>query len=331
MTTTARKSRASKKNAAVSAKKIEQRQAELEALQASIAEQVQALRSSEQWEKFLAFASAFHHYSINNVMLIMIQCPGATHVAGYRKWQELGRQVRKGEKSIRILGGREVTTTRSENNDNEDNDAPEASEATAKTYARRVFFPCSVFDISQTELTDPEGEDNSTLAHHLKGQDELGIYSRTRNYLTAQGWQVTRRPLAGGVNGYTTTNTDKENNAKEIVIDSHLSPAQAAKTILHEAAHALLHANLGAHEYANHRGIYETEAESVAYIVAAALGLDTTAYSIGYIAGWSQADPELIKTTATNVLKTARTLLDNLTTTATEEEQTDSRQHALAA
>lgn len=323
MTTTARKTRATRKNTTANAKKNEQRQAELEALQASITEQVQALRSSEQWEKFLAFASAFHHYSVNNLMLIMIQCPGATRVAGYRKWQELGRQVRKGEKSIRILEGREVITTRTK----DDNDATEVSEQDVKTYARRVFFPCSVFDISQTDLIDPDAEDNSTLAHHLTGQDELGIFQRTRDYLVGQGWRVTRRPLSGGINGYTSTGSENENSAREIVIDSSLCSAQAAKTILHEAAHALLHTNLDAHEYANHRGIFETEAESVAYIVAAALGADTTAYSIGYIAGWSHADPELIKTTAANVLKAARTLLDNLTT----EDQADAEQHALAA
>ena len=85
-----------------------QRRAEMEALHESIAEQVELLRQSEAWARFLAFAQAFHSYSLNNLLLILAQRPAATQVAGYRTWQKLGRQVRKGERGIRILGGREV-------------------------------------------------------------------------------------------------------------------------------------------------------------------------------------------------------------------------------
>jgi hypothetical protein len=100
---------------------------------------------------------------------------------------------------------------------------------------------------------------------------------------------------------------------KRVVIDANLSPAQAAKTALHEAAHVLLHSTEEHAEYVEHRGIKETEAESVAYIVAGMLGLDTSDYSVGYVAGWSNCDAETIKATAANVLRTAHTLADALT------------------
>ena len=83
-------------------KSPEERRAEAEGLHATIAEQVEELRSSEAWTRFLTFAQAFHRYSINNLLLILAQKPEATHVAGYRTWQSIGRQVRKGERGIRI-------------------------------------------------------------------------------------------------------------------------------------------------------------------------------------------------------------------------------------
>ena len=92
-------------------KSPEERRAEAEGLHATIAEQVEELRSSEAWTRFLTFAQAFHRYSINNLLLILAQKPEATHVAGYRTWQKLGRQVRKGERGIRIFGGRDVRET----------------------------------------------------------------------------------------------------------------------------------------------------------------------------------------------------------------------------
>ena len=97
------------------------------------------------------------------------------------------------------------------------------------------------------------------------------------------------------------------------MIDADLSPAQTAKTALHEAAHVLLHADEEPGEYAAHRGIKETEAESVAYVLAGLLGLDTAAYSIGYVAGWADGDPDTIRGPAARVLSAVHTLTDALT------------------
>ena len=280
----------------------EQRRAEAETLQASIAEQVEELRDSEAWTRFLDFARAFHRYSINNLLLIMAQKPQATQVAGYRTWQKLGRQVTKGQRGIRIFGGRDILTTETNEQTGEE-----------KQHRTRRFFPVSVFDISQTEPTDPEADDPSTLAHRLTGDDPHGIYQAVTDHLTAQGWSVERETIPGAVNGYTTTD-----GTRRVVVEADLSPAQAAKTALHEAAHVILHAEEDPAEYVQHRGIKETEAESVAYIVAGILELDTSAYSIGYVAGWSDCKAQTIKDTAARVLRAAHTLTDAITEPANQ-------------
>ncbi|MDK9322193.1 ImmA/IrrE family metallo-endopeptidase [Propionibacterium freudenreichii] len=283
-------------------KSPEQRRAEVEALQQSIAEQVEQLRQSEQWTRFLAFAQTFHRYSLNNLLLILAQNPEATHVAGYRTWQSIGRQVRKGERGIRIFGGREVRRTV------EDEKTGEEKEERGVR-----FFPVSVFDKSQTDPIDPEADDPGEIAHQLTGDDPAGIAEAVTDWLTGQGWTVERETIPGETNGYTTTD-----GSRRVVIDADLSPAQAAKTALHEAAHVILHAEEDAAEYVAHRGVKETEAESVAYIVAGTLGLDTAAYSIGYVAGWSGCEAETIKATAANVLRAAHTLVDAITEEETQ-------------
>lgn len=247
--------------------------------------------------RFLDFSRSFHRYSINNLLLILAQNPQATHVGGYRTMQSAGRQVTKGQRGIRIFGGRDVVTVE------EDAHTGEETERRA-----RRFFPVSVFDISQTEPIDPEAEDPSTIAHRLTGDDPLGILEAVSDYLTDQGWTVEREAIPGETNGYTTTD-----GTRRVVVDAGLSPAQAAKTALHEAAHVLLHAEEDRAEYVQHRGVKETEAESVAYVVAGILGLDTSAYSIGYVAGWSDGDAETIKATAGRVLRAAHVLADAIT------------------
>lgn len=175
-------------------KSPEERRAEAEGLHATIAEQVEELRSSEAWTRFLTFAQAFHRYSINNLLLILAQKPEATHVAGYRTWQKLGRQVRKGERGIRIFGGRDVREVVEDEQTGEE-----------KEQRRTRFFPVSVFDMAQTDPIDPEADDPSTLAHRLRGDDPLGILAAVTDYLTGQGWTVEREAIPGETNGYTTT------------------------------------------------------------------------------------------------------------------------------
>ena len=266
-------------------------------LHETITAKVDALTDSEQWAAYLTAASAFHSYSFNNVLLIMAQLPYATQVAGFRKWQEQGRQVRKGEKAIRIFGYSSRTVT-------------EIDPATGEESKRKVpTYPVlSVFDISQTDPIEgyPQPE---PIARRLEGEDTAAILDRVRNIMTGQGWAVTRETIPGTTNGYTTLD-----GSRRIVVDSTLSAAQAAKTMIHEAAHALMHAADDVNPAELHRGRAEVEAESVAYVLAGLLGLDTSEYSIGYIAKWANGDTTAVAETAHTVLATVHTLAAALET-----------------
>jgi len=286
-------------------KSPEQRKAEAEALHARLVEQVEALASSDAWEKFLTFAQSFHTYSLNNVLLILSQRPDASRVAGFRQWQAKGRQVRKGQKGIKILGysTKEITV--------EDDNGDETERRTAR-------FPIlTVFDISQTDPSEG-AEQVDDMTAHIEGDDVARIAAKVTAWLVEQGWTVDVEPIDGAANGYTTTD-----GTRRVVIDAKLAPAQAAKTTVHEAAHVILHADEPIAENAEHRGVKETEAESVAYVVAGLAGLDTSAYSVGYVAGWSGGDPTVIRAAAENVMRAVRVLAPVVYEDATEAQEAD--------
>jgi len=188
MTTTTRTTMTTTRKAARS---VEEKKAQAEALHASIATQVERLRDSDRWTAFLDFAQAFHAYSINNVLLVLSQSPEASRVAGFRKWQSLNRQVRKGSKAIRIFGySTKKVTEEDENGD--------------KVEKRIARFPIlSVFDIGQTELIDPEQGDSGSITAQLTGADDHGIVDTLTAYLTGEGWTVKRQSLPGTMNGVT--------------------------------------------------------------------------------------------------------------------------------
>jgi len=275
----------------------EQRKLEAEALHAQLLDQVDLLTDSDRWRTFLDFSGSFYRYSLNNVLLILAQHPSAAAVAGFRAWQGKGRQVRKGERGIKILGYSTKKTTEED---------PATGEETTRVAVRYPIL--SVFALDQTDPIDG-AVDTSTVTVRLTGDDPTGIYTRMHDHLTGSGWSITREQIPGGINGYTTTD-----GTRRIVIDADLSPAQAAKTLLHEAAHVALHVDtLPADDYQQHRGLAECEAESVAYVLARMAGLDTTAYSVGYIATWTHGNTDLIRTTATNVLAAVEQLATAVT------------------
>lgn len=294
------------------AERAEARRAEMEQLHERLTAQVEALRTSDEWTRYLDFCRSFHSYSFNNLILILSQMPTASRVAGYRAWQGKGRQVRKGERGLRIFGTGTVKRTEED---------PETGEEVEGK--RRVFFPVSVFDISQTDLMDGE-EDRSTIAHALTGEDQGGIIERVVAHLTANGAQVEFGPIEGGTQGYTIPADEKTGESVRVVIKEDNEPAQQAKTLLHEAAHITLgHLDDDFSEYVAHRGRYEVEAESVAYVLAGLLGLDSSGYSVGYVAGWAQGEAEVIRETAARVLGGVHTLAEALTEDEAQEQDTE--------
>ncbi|MCY1655722.1 ArdC-like ssDNA-binding domain-containing protein [Dietzia sp. SL131] len=276
----------------------EARAAKVEQMHNELTAAVNALAESGQWQRWLDFLGSFHQYSLNNTLLIQVQCPHASKVAGFKAWQAKGRQVRKGETAIRIFGKpfRIVSET---------------DEATGEKTRRAVKCPppvVSVFDISQTDPIEGVEQPTAPVAQ-LQGDDPADLFERIAAWMTGQGWTVTREQIPGEVNGFCTID-----GSRRIVVDADLSDAHAAKTAIHEAAHAILHTDEGGKGTTEpDQATCELEAESVAYVVAGLHGLDTSDYSVGYVASWSGGEAERIKATAIRVQEAVHLIAEALT------------------
>lgn len=283
------------------------RDGKLAGLHATLTEQVQALAAGPAWKRWLDVAARFHDYSFNNTLLLLAQKPDATHVAGYSLWQQLGRQVTKGEKGLAILAPVIRTATADDAGQTNPIAAPTATGADGSRGRRVVGFrPAYVWDISQT-TGDPLPE--PPMPQLLAGEAPSGLWDTLAAHCQAAGFTVTRRPLDGGLNGYT------DFARRQVVVRTGVDDAQAGKTLAHELGHVLLHApaDFAGERTALCRGEKEVEAESVAYLVAAAHGLDTAGYTFAYVAGWAHDTGDVeaaLRTTATRVLTAARQILD---------------------
>lgn len=227
---------------------------------------VDEMFSSERYQQYLNTVSKFHNYSFNNCMLILMQRPGATQVAGYKTWQSLGRQVKKGEKSIQIFA---PIQHKFKQHVIKDDGTEEDLEKFYNTY-RTV----PVFDISQTE-----GTELPQIAVEMKG-DVAGYDEILEKISKAATVPVEIGKISTDALGYYSKSENR------IVVKSGMSQAQTIKTTVHEVAHSIMHCENGSERNAD-RKTKEVEAESVAYIVCNAIGLDTSEYSFGYIADWS--------------------------------------------
>lgn len=256
--------------------------------------EVAALITSADWQAWLRVAARFHRYSCNNLLLVYAQRPDATNVAGYRHWQTLGRQVRRGEHGIAILAPctRRVT------------DTDDATGETADHTVVRGFRAVTVFDIAQTD-----GDPLPTPAAPalVDGDAPAHLLERLAAEITAAGFTYDRAALSlihAGANGLTDYTT------RTVTVRPDLPDAHAAKTTAHELAHVLMH---GPNRAAGMtRAQVEVEAESVAYIVCTAAGLDPASYSFPYVAGWSGGDIARVTTTATRVVDAAGTIIDRV-------------------
>jgi hypothetical protein len=208
------------------------------------------LRDSDAWAAYLSAQARFHRYSPRNVMLITMQRPEATHVAGFGTWRTLGRRVRKGEKAIAILAPMVVP----------DDDGQRQV---------RGFRWVSVFDISQTE-----GDDLPAPVRILEGDDCGPLLDALVAVAAGLGLTVVEDALAPGVNG------ELRWASATIVVAPRNPGIQRAKTVAHELGHFLLH------RHEPDRARAEIEAEAVAFVVLASLGVDSLPYSAGYLSSW---------------------------------------------
>lgn len=302
------------------------RQERLEQLHTRLSEQVLSLTSGPAWAQWLTTAARFHHYSFRNTVAIWAQRPGATQVAGYRVWQSLGRQVRKGEQGIQILA---PITRRVENDDDPPSAGQPAGAGAASAGSTTPGDPAApaatprklvgyrivhVFDISQTD-GDPLPRSEVRDPALLTGAAPDHLWDGLARQVHEEGFTLALEtlPVANGM----TTFADRV-----VTVRPDLEPAQRVKTLAHELAHVTMHGpgEADAPDPAAStpvcRGRVEVEAESVAFLVTSAHGLDSSAYSFPYIAGWaheSDTDTEtILTTTGTRVLATANQILDRL-------------------
>ena len=232
-------------------------------------EGVENVFSSENYTNWLKTMGKFHHYSLNNQILILMQTGGtASHVAGYRKWQTLGRQVRKGEKGIWIISPMQFKKESPDPDKDDD--------------IMTLFKAATVFDISQTD-----GDDLPSLVQELTDDDASydAIIDRLIDFSSVPVHFTDDLP--NGVYG-------SFSPAEQCIrVRENVSRQQKLKTLVHELSHYLCDNDK---DHRDSRETMEVRAESISYCVLSGLGFENIGdYSFGYVAGWSSGKelPEL--------------------------------------
>ena len=239
--------------------------------------------TSEKYRDLLRVMSLFHNYSANNCLLIALQCPHASYVAGYTSWRNnFHRQVKKGEKAIRIISPIKYKKKNEEDEEEE----------------RIGFKSASVFDISSTyQIPDMEPVQIgvSDLQGHIENYKDF-----LHAFQSVSPVPVDFRLFDGDARGYY---SDTE---KIIVVQDGMTERQSVKTLIHEIAHAMLHTKEQLQECKKNRKQKELEAESVAYIVCEHFGFYSEDYSFPYIVGWGGTGfQDILKESMTVIQKTA--------------------------
>ncbi len=226
---------------------------------------------SDTFKNYLDFARQFRQYSYRNKILIKGQNPKASLVAGYRAWQDKGRQVQRGQKALKIFVPNLGAKKDKDGNYSRDKEGNIIKEV-------KGFYLASVYDVSQTE-GEPIPKPIYELEENINNPQKFDWYIKAITKLSPVPIQFSE--IEGTAKGFF---IPAEN---QITIRPGMSESQTIKTMLHEVTHSILHNNdvpiFGSLEYARQ----EIEAESVAYMVANSLGIETQEYSFGYLASWT--------------------------------------------
>lgn len=269
-------------------------------LSEQLEEGIKNLFESDKYKNYLKIMSKFHNYSFRNSILIMMQNPEATYVAGFNKWNTLNRKVNKGEKGLKIFAPAPIKKKVEQYKKDENGNYIYENGKKLKEEIEQIipkYKITHVFDISQTS-----GEQLPNLTEELKGN--VNDYENFNKALeNSTSFNISYGNIKGEAKGYCTP------TLKRIMIKENMSEVQTIKTLLHEMAHAELHTT----KYGKSRETKEVEAESIAFIVSNYYGVDTSDYSFGYLAGWS-SDKELVelKESLNTIQKTAADLIEKI-------------------
>ena len=276
-------------------------------------EGLKELFESEKYKTYLSTMSKFHNYSFNNTLLITMQKPEATLVAGYQAWQKnFERHVNKGEKAIRILAPAPYKIKEERDKLDpvtgemmiDENGMPQKEEVEVTIPAFRAV---SVFDVSQTD---------GKPIQKLEAQELLSAVEEYEDFVQAlinvAPVPIGFEDIPGDSKGYFHT------EEKRIAVQENMSESQTLKTMVHEVVHSMLHnkeinRDDLMEEPVKDRNTKEVEAESVAYTVCQHFGIDTSDYSFGYIAGWSSGkEMKELKSSLDTIRKTASELITGI-------------------
>ena len=275
-------------------------------------EGLKELFESEKYKNYLSTMSKFHNYSFNNTLLIALQRPDASLVAGYQAWQKnFNRHVKRGEKGIRILAPAPYKIK--EERDKLDpvtgeimldkDGMPQTEEVEIKIPAFRAV---SVFDVSQTDGEPLPELEAKELLSTVEGYEDF-IKAVTNVAPAPIGFE----DIPGDSKGYFNIEENR------IAVQEGMSESQTLKTMVHETAHSMLHNKEVNREDilapAKDRNTKEIEAESIAFTVCRHFGIDTSEYSFSYIAGWSSGrDMKELKSSLDTIRRTASELITGI-------------------
>ena len=294
------------------------------------------LFDSERYKEYLRVMSKFHNYSFNNTLLIAMQKPDASLIAGFTAWKnQFQRNVKKGEKGIKIIAPSPFKTRQeTEKIDPQTQKPVIGRDGKPVTEEKEITIPAykvvSVFDVSQTEGKElPDIAVDALTGDVEQYSDFFAALEKTSPV------PIGFEKIKGGAHGY------YHLEDKRIALDEGMSELQTLKTAIHEIAHAKLHdIDLNAPKDEQQprvdRRTREVEAESVAYTVCQHYGLDTSDYSFGYVAGWStgrelaelKSSLETIRSTAAEIINSIDAHIAEIQKeqTATQEQPTDERE-----
>ena len=276
-------------------------------------EGLKELFESEKYKTYLSTMSKFHNYSFNNTLLIAMQKPEATLVAGYKAWQKnFERHVNKGEKAIRILAPAPYKIKEERDKLDpvtgemmfDENGMPQKEQVEVTIPAFRAV---SVFDVSQTDGKPIPELEAQELLSTVEGYEDF-----VQALMNVAPVPIGFEDIPGDSKGYFHT------EEKRIAVQENMSESQTLKTMVHEVAHSMLHnKEINRDDLmeapAKDRNTKEVEAESVAYTVCQHFGIDTSDYSFGYIAGWSSGkDMKELKSSLDTIRKTASELITGI-------------------
>ena len=265
---------------------------------------------SDNYRNYLATMAKFHSYSFRNCLLILMQNPDASRVAGYNTWQtKFHRHVLRGEKGIQIIGyiSKKINVEQERKDSNENILIDTEGKPIKDTVTKQIpsFTPVYVYDVSQTE-----GEPLPQLINELKG--DVDIYNDLMTAIKeVSPFPIVFEVIQDGAKGYCNP------AAQKIAINIGMSEMQNIKTAIHEVTHADLHTptlNIALNKKTT-MDVREIEAESTAFVVCSHYGINTSNYTFPYLASWSSSkEVKELQSSLETIQKQAGELIEKIDT-----------------